>query len=217
VFLAGTSGTAGPRKTERVDHWVELRNGDGAIFQSMACKACVHPSRDQIDRRLIDGTPLRDIAASTGLSLGGLSRHRTHLRQTLGLALKERGDDERAENGSDLLQRVQKLVGEAEEILATAKSNGNLRAATSAICAAVRVLELVGRLDGSLAQPNTPGLHLTLNKTTINVTNYDDDIDFAQMIGEATRGFDVTELLRLKAIAENNNSVQPVCNRPSTV
>jgi hypothetical protein len=68
--------------------------------------------------------------------------------------VKARTSGERAEHGDDLLQRVRKLTDEAIGILETAKTSGNLKAAVSAIIAAVRTLELTGRLDGSLAQPN---------------------------------------------------------------
>jgi len=168
----------------------------------MVCRACRHPNRDEIDRQLIAGTPLRVIVASSGLSLGGLVRHKQCIKETLGVALRERSQEETAAHGSNLLQRVQKLADEAIGILAAAKAEKNLKAATSAICAAVRTLELIGRLDGSLAQPHAPGLHLTLNKTTINVTNYDDDLDFARMVGEATKGFNLNEFERLRALAQ---------------
>jgi hypothetical protein len=118
--------------------------------------------------------------------------------------IRERTQDQRAERGDDLLQRVQRLSDEAIGILEIAKAEKNLKAATSAICAAVRTLELCGRLDGSLAQPNAPGLHLTMNRVTNNtIVAVDNDADFAAMIGEATRGFDHAELDRLKALVLN--------------
>jgi hypothetical protein len=174
----------------------------------MSCKACRHPQRDTIDRQLIAGTPLRHIVASTGLSLGGLSRHRTHLKQMMGDALKDRTESERVENGSDLLQRVQKLVDEAEGVLQAAKAAGNLKAATAAICAAVRTLELVGRLTGELQTANTPGLHLTLQNNRItNVVNiHQDDVEIAQLIAEGTNNFDPREISRLRELVAHEAS-----------
>lgn len=182
------------------------------------CRFCFHPQRDTIDRLYVKNTPLRTIIQSFGGSLGAAHRHKAHVTDLI----RARTDGEREEHAGNLLARVQRLAGEAEGILATAKAAGNLKGATSAICAAVRVLELCGRLDGSLAQPNAGGLHLTLNSTKVTVNKFDgDDVEFAMMIGEATNGFDVAELLRLKRIAQTDehllpaHSVQPPCNGPS--
>lgn len=168
-----------------------------------SCRACRDPRRDQIDQKLLAGVPLRTICASTGLSLGGLVRHKTHVKEMLGLALEERSQEEGAAHGSDLLQRVEVMINEAQEILTMAKSSKSLAAATGAVNAITRLLELTGRLDGSLAQPHAPGLHMTFNRnTTIHVTNHDsDDAELALLIGEATKDFSIEEFLRLKAIA----------------
>ncbi len=138
-------------------------------------------------------------------------RHKQCIKVALGQAMRATHEESTA-HASDLLQRVQKLAGEAEEILATAKTSGNLKAATAAICAAVRTLELCGRLDGSLAQPHAPGLHLTLNKT-INVTNYGDDRELALLISEATKGFNSNEIERFKQLAECSVDAPPLVIR----
>jgi hypothetical protein len=167
-----------------------------------ACKACAHRDRDRIDRQIIDGIALRPLSRTTGLSLGCLHRHKEHIKDII----RARTQSESETHGSDLLDRVRKLTDEAIGILETAKAAGNLKAATSAIIAAVRTLELTGRLDGSLAQPNAPGLHLTLNKVTnVNVTNYDNDVEFAQLIREATKNFSESEIARLKMLASCND------------
>jgi hypothetical protein len=109
---------------------------------------------------------------------------------------------ERAERGSALHDRVEKLVGEAEQVLAKAKAKDDFRGAVGALGAAAKLLDLLGRVSGELQSANSGGIHLT-KITNVNVTNYDNDRDFAAMVGEATRGFDVRELMRLKAIAES--------------
>jgi hypothetical protein len=187
-------------------NWNALERVPSTMYHlAVPCKVCSHPQRIAIDRQIVNGRPLRALVASFGISLGALHRHKnTHLKEALAEAMRSRAS-ENEEHGTDLLQRVRKLASEAEEILATAKTAGNLKAATSAICACVRVLELTGRLDGSLAQPNTPGLHLHLNKTTINVGSYDDDNELSLLIGEATRNFDPVEIQRLKILAERQS------------
>jgi len=170
------------------------------------CKPCFHPKRDQIDRQIVAGTPYRTIAASTGLSLGSLSRHKVHVQQTLGDAIRAR-ESERTEHGSKLLNRVTKLVDEAESLLVIAKSKENIVGATSAINAACRLLELCGRLSGGLATRNTPGIHLnfTRNETT-TINNYGDDTEIAVLVAEATNQFDPLVIARLRALAEGQST-----------
>jgi hypothetical protein len=180
----------------------------------MGCRLDSHPDRAEIDQVYIKGASLRQISARYNCSLGTAHRHKQCIKEALRDAMSSEQGELR-EHGSDLLQRVHELADEAIGILETAKANGNLKAATSAICAAVRVLELTGRLDGSLAQPNAPGLHLTLNQrvTNVRVNLYDNDVDFARLIAEATDNFNPTEIQRLKSIADSG-SVITACNAP---
>ena len=185
------------------------------------CGLCRHPDSNQLDALYISNKPLRAIVAAananpTGphVSLGQAHRHKAHVRELI----RERLPVERQEHGTALFERVQRLVDEAEGILVCAKSSQDWKAATAAIGAATRLLELCGRLTGEL-QSNSPGIHLTLNKTTHNTTinNFDTDLEFAQLIGEGTRGFSVDELMRLKSIAEQDERglAQPaVINKP---
>ena len=47
----------------------------GPAHQSARCTVSNHPSRPEIDRGLIDGVPLRTLAAAHGLSPSALFRH----------------------------------------------------------------------------------------------------------------------------------------------
>jgi hypothetical protein len=166
----------------------------------MNCVACLHRDRDLLDAQLVAGVPYRAIANTFDLSLGSISRHRRHLVDMV----KERTTSERGEHAGVLLNRVESLLDEAKGILADAKAAKDLRAGTNAVHAVARVLELIGKLTGELAQPNMPGLHLTLNRVTNNaIVAVDNDTDFAAMVGEATKGFSVDELMRLKALVCN--------------
>ena len=177
----------------------------------MNCGPCFHRNRDQIDQQLVDGIPYRSIAQTFGLSLGAISRHRAHVAAML----EERTPEETEKHGSNLMRRVEDVITEAKSILVEAKANKSFGAATQALNAITRALELCGRLSGELQSANSDVINLTLSKTTVNVHSYDDDVEFAQMIGEATNGFDIAEFLRLRALAESTNSVQQPCNRPS--
>jgi hypothetical protein len=177
------------------------------------CKICARKDCPEINRKTVVGVPGRAICAAHGVSLGGWSRHRAHIKQLLAEANAAR-EDERAEHGSALLKRVLRLSDEAEKILAAASAKNDFRGANGALGAAAKLLDLCARLSGELQSANAGGLHLTLMNRVTNTTivNYDTDIDFAVMIGEATRGFDVNELLRLKALAESAS----FCNERDT-
>src|SRR6266536_4043819 len=169
----------------------------------MRCKTCSHRDRAIIDEQIIGGGSLRSISAAFNISLGALHRHKACIKEALAGAMRDQ-QDERGEHADDLLLRVRKLADEAIGILETAKATGNLKAATSAIVAAVRTLELCGRLDGSLAMPHAPGIHLTMNRVTNNtVINYDNDVEFAAMIAEATEQFNPDVIEKMKALACN--------------
>ncbi len=156
-----------------------------------ACRACHDPRRDQIDQQLISGVPLRTIVSQTGLSLGGLVRHKQHIKEMIGLALKERSPEETLEHAEALANRVEEVICEARDICAKAKAEKSFAAATGALNTIARSLELLGKLTGEIATPNAGGIHFTkITNTTVNV-GADDDVSFAVMIGEATKGFDV--------------------------
>ncbi len=103
---------------------------------------------------------------------------------------------ESAEHGGDLLKRVGRLADAAEEILAEARTNKSFGAATSALNAACRLLELCGRLSGELQAPGA-GIQVNFTSNKVTVNNFSDDVDFAQMVGEATMGFSIDELCEI--------------------
>jgi hypothetical protein len=174
------------------------------------CSVHKHPDRDEIDRQIVAGVPLRTISTNFNIALGTVHRHKDKcVKQALADAMRSR-ESENAERGPALLNRVEKLVGEAEEILASAKSKSDFRGANGALGAACKLLDLCGRLSGQLQSANTPGLHLTMNRITNNtIINYDNDVDFARMIQEATKDFNPTEIQRLKLLAESVTVQQP--------
>ena len=134
------------------------------------CKACTHTQREQIDRDLLANIGSRTICAYSGLSLGGLSRHRRHLKQSLGLVLADRSEGERAEHGSRLLLRVEKITNRLASLIYT--HEGDLRALVPAIRTMLDALRFVGDLTGELPKSGS-GINVTLNANrsiTNNVT-----------------------------------------------
>jgi hypothetical protein len=47
------------------------------------CTTCTHPQRDEIDRLLLAGTPLRNIAKQFSVSSANLFRHNKHMSKVL--------------------------------------------------------------------------------------------------------------------------------------
>ena len=55
------------------------------------CTICTHNQRAEIDRELIQGETLRDIAARFSLSMSALSRHRRHISSAIAAAEVDAG------------------------------------------------------------------------------------------------------------------------------
>lgn len=183
----------------------------------MNCRACAHPRRDEIDRQIIAGVPLRVIVAESGLSLGGLVRHKDCIKDALATAM-EAARAEGAARGSALYDRVEKLVGAAEEVLAKAKAKEDFRGANGALGAAAKLLDLLGRVSGELQSANAGGIHLT-KITNVNVTNnYGDDRELAELVSEATAGFNPSVIERFKQLAGcSDDSHKSALTIPQTI
>ena len=133
------------------------------------CLTCRNESRETIDKALVAGEPLRDIAGRTGLSKSSLDRHKKdHLSATL-VKAAEASDLVR---GGKLMDQVQGLVSSALASLERAEGKGNEREVQGAIREARHSLELVGRLNGDLREANRESGHqnLAITQITINKT-----------------------------------------------
>jgi hypothetical protein len=167
----------------------------------------MHVDRDQIDKLYVQGHPLRTIISRFGGSLGSASRHRKHVAAVI----RERLPAERERIGTRLIDRVEGLIKKAERICELATEDKKYAAAANAINSVSRALQLLGTLTGEITQPvNTPGLHLSLHRTTIHINAADDEQELAKLIAEATNSFDPVEIQRLKALlAESTLDPQP--------
>jgi hypothetical protein len=70
------------------------------------CKVCKHPQRAEIDRSLVEGESLRNIAKQHTMTAGSLHRHKKHLPVEL---TKAKQAQEAADAGT-LLGRVELLI-----------------------------------------------------------------------------------------------------------
>lgn len=164
----------------------------------MACKLDRHPRRHEIDQLLVNGTPIRTICATFNVTVGTVHRHKTCIKELLSQAMRT-DQGERAERGSALYDRVEKLVAAAEEILVAAKAKNDFRGANGALGAAAKLLDLLGRVSGELQSANACGIHLT-KITNVNVTSYGDDQEIAELVREATDNWNPGVIEHLKAL-----------------
>src|SRR5438874_1481914 len=112
-------------------------------YMPRTCTICVHPQRLEIEKAIVTGTSLRDIADQFGPSKNAVMRHRTHVsdaiaRSTEALELVRSGvllDDVRVGEG-----RAERLYAHAEEMLASALKDKDPRTGLQAIRAAVSVM-----------------------------------------------------------------------------
>ena len=112
------------------------------------CTICTHPKRAEIDAALIQSEPLRNIVERCSVSMGSLFRHQQkHVAQTIALAKQAKN----IEIGENLIGQARSLHARALGILERAEAAGQLDTALKAIREVRGILELLGKLDGQLA------------------------------------------------------------------
>ncbi|MGI6601357.1 MAG: hypothetical protein ACOX3N_06025 [Dethiobacteria bacterium] len=153
------------------------------------CSICTHQERQAIDRALVVGTSLRDIAGQFGVSKSALHRHRAHIPEALTMAKEA----EEAARADDLLAEVVELQNRAVSILDRAEKAGQLQTALNGIREARRCLKLLAQLQGELYERREVTLHKTANN------------DIAQRVIADPVATDLAHEL-LARIAENDNA-----------
>lgn len=93
------------------------------------CSVCKHENVDEINKQLLEGVPLRDIAGHFGVSRAALTRHKAHIPEKL---LKAHEIEEQA-SAENLLGELLKLKSKAEGILDAAENKGDLKTALTAL------------------------------------------------------------------------------------
>ena len=112
------------------------------------CTTCTHPQRDQIDRRLLDGAPLRNIAKQFSVSSANLFRHNKHIAKVLSNARQE-AEILRADG---LMERLNHLWLETARLTQKAEQRKDLRTALAGVREKSRLLELVMRVAVEMRQ-----------------------------------------------------------------
>lgn len=107
-----------------------------------ACSVCRHPSRNEIDRLLVDRMPALQVAHSFGLSDDAVRRH---FRHHLTALLQEREAEETA-RANDLLAQARDLHTRTLQGLDRAEESGDLRTMMVVVRETRRNLEFLSRL-----------------------------------------------------------------------
>ncbi len=121
----------------------------GPAHQSARCTVCNHPSRPEIDRALIDGVPLRTLAATHGLSASALCRHTRHLRHQL--VIQQRQADQ--SQASAFLEKLALLEVRLDRLFRKAEESHSLHVSLGCLQESIRVLSLREKVRHSLGGP----------------------------------------------------------------
>jgi transposase len=106
------------------------------------CLACASAARDAIDKALVAGEPLRNIAKRVSISPAGLLRHKSHVAGAIVKAQAER--DERL--GENVLEEMRRVLRKAWELLAKAEAQGDHRGSIVALREVRECLESLGEM-----------------------------------------------------------------------
>ena len=106
------------------------------------CLACSSPQRTAIDKALVAGEPLRNIAKRVSISPAGLLRHKSHVAH----AIVKAGAQREERLGHSLLDEMRRINRKAWELLARTESEGDHRGAIVALREVRECLESLGEM-----------------------------------------------------------------------
>ena len=157
------------------------------------CTVCEHEKVEEINRLLLEGVSLRDLAGRYSVSKTALHRHKeSHLPAELTKAREAR----EIAKADSLLDQVTELRDKALSILDKAEQAGDLRTALQGVREAKGCLELLARLQGELQE-----------QTTVNVLVNPQWITLRTVILEALDGYPEARQAVAQALREVESDV----------
>ena len=128
------------------------------------CTICRHKDREAIDREILAGDPLRNIAEQFGISLTALHRHKQNDIPAALTQAKQAAEETQAET---LFDRLRELNRETSAILreARALATRDNDLALKAIARAEKQLELEARLLGELNEEKKIAFGIAVQET----------------------------------------------------
>jgi hypothetical protein len=122
------------------------------------CTICTHKDIEKINKQLISGVTLRDIANQFGTSKSSLERHKAgHLPKTIAKAQEV----QEIAQADSLLDQLTNLREKALDILQKAEDSGDLKTALMGIREARGCLELLAKIEGQLNDRPQINIYLT--------------------------------------------------------
>lgn len=128
------------------------------------CTICVHPTRAVIDRDLLAGVPIRDVAGRHELAKSAVARHKA---DHIPAALAKAHDAAAVADADDLLRQAGALRSKAISLLIAAEKAGDFRTALAGVREARGCLELLARLLGELR--DGPTVNVTISPAWVAV------------------------------------------------
>lgn len=130
----------------------------------LVCSCCTHPNREMIDRALIAGTSLRDIAGQYAVSKSAVERHKAdHLLEIMVKSEEAR----QVAHADDLLREANRLYAVATTVMEAGQKSKDYGLVLKGVGAAGRVLTLLGELLGEINRQ--PQVNITLSAEWIEV------------------------------------------------
>jgi hypothetical protein len=163
-----------------------------------SCKACVHPQRARIEDAILRREPHAKIGERYGISLYSIYRHSKHL----GRSVVCNGD-------RPLIDRVEALMDRLESLSAKAQSAKEWHASVAAMKEVRCSLELLAKLTGQMPSAGQ-GVHVNVGvavntgSQAHDLSDRDLDVQIALSVAEATNGFDLDTIEKLKRLVARN-------------
>lgn len=126
------------------------------------CTVCSHRKLSEIDAALVSNESFRNIAKRFGVSASAVYRHQ---QQHISGAPDQVNAVALTPQPETLMAKIIQLGDEARRLGKKAEDAGDLRGALAAVRELVRIVELLGRIEGEISDPGEP--------TTINVVYVD--------------------------------------------
>ena len=117
-------------------------------LMTQKCSICKHPKATEINRALIKGDSIRDIALQ--YNVGHMSLHRHQKAGHIPATIAKFEEAKKIAQGEDLLRYTKALLGRTISYMNQAESAGDLRTAISAVREARGCVELLGKVTGEL-------------------------------------------------------------------
>ena len=120
------------------------------------CSVCQHPEIDKINQRIASGESHRSIARRFGFSSSTVDRHvKNCLSKQLLAAEEAKAQAGEATHGERLLQRAEAYESKALQLMITAETHGDIRAAIAALRETRECMKTLAQLLGELKTGDT--------------------------------------------------------------